>query len=374
MHPDAIPTADRDDRDALPHGGYPSPEGPHGADAPLHVAIVTDAWHPQVNGVVRTLASVGDELRALGHRVTFIAPSDFRTIPCPTYPEIRLALFPQRKLARMLDAAAPCAIHVATEGPLGHAARRYCLARGLPFTTAYHTRFPEYVHARARIPIAWTGAVMRRFHAPSSGIMVATASLRRELQARGFSNIRDWTRGVDTGLFHPRPSVLDLPRPILMYVGRVAVEKNIGAFLALDHPGTKLVVGDGPQRIELARRYPEVVFAGAQQDEVLAQYYASADVLVFPSRTDTFGLVLIEALASGVPVAAYPVPGPLDVIGDSGTGALDEDLGRAVARALAIDRAAARAHALTFSWRRCAELFVHNLQPVPCGQRVPPAV
>ena len=336
---------------------------PRSPGGPLHVAVVTDAWHPQVNGVVRTLATTGDELTALGHRVTFITPGDFRTVPCPTYPEIRLAVLPQRKIARLLDAAAPCAIHIATEGPLGHAARRYCLSRGLPFTTAYHTRFPEYVRARARVPLEWTYAVMRRFHGPSSGVMVATASLRRELEAHGFANIRDWTRGVDIALFHPRPSILDLPRPILMYVGRVAVEKNIGAFLALDHPGTKVVVGDGPQRAELERRYPDVVFVGSKQGEALAAHYASADAFVFPSRTDTFGLVLIEALASGVPVAASPVPGPLDVIGDSGAGALDEDLGVAVRRALAIDRETARAHALNFTWRRCAENFLDNLQP-----------
>jgi glycosyltransferase involved in cell wall biosynthesis len=341
--------------------------GNQGPDGPLHVAIVTDAWHPQVNGVVRTLATTGDELRSMGHRVTFITPADFRTIPCPTYPEIRLSVLPQRKVARLLEAAAPCAIHIATEGPLGHAARRYCLARGLPFTTAYHTKFPEYVHARSGIPPSWTYAVMRRFHAPSSGVMVATRSLRRELEAHGFANIRDWTRGVDIALFHPRPPTLDLPRPILMYVGRVAVEKNIGAFLALDRPGTKVVVGDGPQRAELERRYPGVVFVGAKQGEDLAAHYASADVFVFPSRTDTFGLVLIEALASGVPVAAYPVPGPLDVIADSGAGALDDDLGLAVDRALTIDREAARAHALNFTWRRCAETFVDNLQPFGTG-------
>ena len=332
-------------------------------DASLHVAIVTDAWHPQVNGVVRTLTTTGEELRSLGHRVSFITPDRFRTIPCPTYPEIRLALFPERRIARMLDAAAPCAIHIATEGPIGHAARRYCLARGLPFTTAYHTRFPEYVRARARVPLAWTYAVMRRFHRPSSGVMVATASLRRELEANGFLNIRDWTRGVDLSLFYPRPSVLHLPRPILMYVGRVAVEKNIGAFLELDTPGTKVVVGDGPQRAELQRRFHDTVFVGALEGESLAAHYASADVFVFPSRTDTFGLVLIEALACGVPVAAYPVPGPLDVIGESGAGALDEDLGRAVRRALTLDRETARAHALTFTWRRSAENFLNNLKP-----------
>ena len=334
---------------------------------PLHVAIVTDAWYPQVNGVVRTLDTNGQELKAMGHKVTYVTPDQFRSIPCPTYPEIRLAMFPDRKVARLLDAAHPCAIHIATEGPLGYAARRYCIDRGLPFTTAYHTKFPEYVHARTRIPVSWTYAVMRRFHGKSSGVMVATQSLRRELEAHGFTNIRDWTRGVDVSLFHPRPSILDLPRPILMYVGRVAVEKNIGAFLSLDHPGTKVVVGDGPQRAELERKFPGVVFVGAKQGEELAQHYASADVFVFPSRTDTFGLVLIEALASGVPVAAYPVPGPLDVIADSGAGVLDEDLAKAVEQALTIDREVARARGLSFTWRRCAEMFVDNLQPFDPG-------
>ncbi|WPZ37043.1 glycosyltransferase family 1 protein [Thalassobaculum sp. OXR-137] len=329
----------------------------------MHVTVVSDAWYPQVNGVVRTLATTAEHLRARGHRVTFVTPDRFRTVPCPTYPEIRLALFPDRRVADLLDAAHPCAIHIATEGPLGHAARRYCLARGLPFTTAYHTKFPEYLQARAGIPLAWTYRMMRRFHAPSSGVMVATASLRRELEAHGFANLRDWTRGVDVRLFHPRPSILDLPGPILMYVGRVAVEKNIGAFLALDHPGTKVVVGDGPQRAELMRQHPDVVFVGAKSGEDLAAHYASADVFVFPSRTDTFGLVLIEALASGVPVAAYPVPGPLDVIADSGAGVLDEDLARAVAGALTIDRSVARTRGLQFTWARCAEMFLDNLQP-----------
>jgi glycosyltransferase involved in cell wall biosynthesis len=331
--------------------------------APLHVAVVSDAWYPQVNGVVRTLATTAEQLQHRGHRVTFVTPDRFRTVPCPTYPEIRLALFPDRRVAELLDAAHPCAIHIATEGPLGYAARRYCLSRGLPFTTAYHTKFPEYVQARTGIPAAWTYRVMRRFHGPSSGVMVATASLRRELEANGFTNIRDWTRGVDVRLFHPRPSILDLPRPILMYVGRVAVEKNIAAFLELDHPGTKVVVGDGPQRPDLARQHPEVVFVGSKQGEALAAHYASADVFVFPSRTDTFGLVLIEALASGVPVAAYPVPGPLDVIADSGAGVLDEDLNRAVAGALTVDREVARARGLEFTWARCAEMFLENLQP-----------
>lgn len=348
---------------ATPDLGEADPQARPDFD-PLHVAVVSDAWYPQVNGVVRTLATTAGELAEMGHKVTFVTPERFRTVPCPTYPEIRLALFPDRRMAELLDAAHPCAIHIATEGPLGHAARRYCLARGLSFTTAYHTRFPEYVFARIGVPVAWTYRLMRRFHAPSSGVMVATASMRRELEANGFTNIRDWTRGVDVSLFHPRPSILDLPRPIQIYVGRVAVEKNIEAFLAVDHPGTKVVVGDGPQRAELQRRYPEAVFVGPKSGEELAAHYASADVFVFPSRTDTFGLVLIEALASGVPVAAYPVPGPLDVIADSGAGVLDEDLARAVAGALRIDRGVARARGLTFTWWRAAEMFVENLEPL----------
>jgi glycosyltransferase involved in cell wall biosynthesis len=329
----------------------------------LHVAVVSDAWYPQVNGVVRTLATTADELWDMGHRVTFVTPDQFRSIPCPTYPEIRLSLFPDRKMAELLDDAFPCAIHIATEGPLGHSARRYCIDRGLPFTSAYHTKFPEYVQARTGLPVSLMYMILRRFHGASSGVMVATQSLRRELEENGFTNIRDWTRGVDVSLFYPRPSILDLPRPILMYVGRIAVEKNIGAFLDLDHPGTKVVVGDGPQRANLARKHPDVVFVGSKEGEELAQHYASADVFVFPSRTDTFGLVLVEALASGVPVAAYPVPGPIDVIGDSGAGVLDEDLTKAVREALTIDREVARQRGLHFTWRRCAEMFVENLQP-----------
>ena len=336
----------------------------------MRLTIVTDAWFPQVNGVVRTLSTTGEELRAMGHEVSFITPSDFKTIPCPTYPEIRLAVLPNRKMARMIDDAQPSAIHIATEGPLGHAARAYCLKRGLPFTTAYHTKFPEYIHARTRMPLSWSYAVMRRFHKPSQGVMVATDSLRRELESWGITNVKSWTRGVDIDLFHPRPSILDLPSPIQMYVGRVAVEKNIGAFLSLDGPGTKVVVGDGPQRADLERKHPDVVFVGAKSGEELAQHYASADVFVFPSRTDTFGLVLIEAMASGVPVAAYPVPGPLDVVGDSGAGVLDEDLGLAVERALAIDREIPRSHALNFTWRRCAEVFLANLAPFGEDDRV----
>jgi glycosyltransferase involved in cell wall biosynthesis len=334
----------------------------------MRIAIVTDAWLPQVNGVVRTMTRMVDELGRLGHEVRVVSPDLFRSLPCPTYPEIRLALLPRRRLGQLLDAFQPCAVHVSTEGPLGRAARAYCRARGYPFTTAYHTKFPEYVRARTGMPVGLSYAVLRRFHADSAGVMTATPSLRRELAERGFTHLLPWSRGVDTELFRPRDKgFLDLPRPVFLYVGRVAVEKNVEAFLALDLPGSTLVVGDGPQRAELARRYPGAHFAGARHGEDLARHYAAADVFVFPSRTDTFGLVLLEALASGLPVAAFPVPGPLDVVGDAGVGCLDEDLRRAALEALAIPPERCRAYALQFSWRRCAEQFLANLQPFERG-------
>jgi glycosyltransferase involved in cell wall biosynthesis len=337
----------------------------------MRILIVTDAWFPQVNGVVRTLSTVGAELEALGHAVRFVTPDGFRTLPCPSYPEIRLALFGRRGVADAFAGFAPDAVHIATEGPLGWAARRYCLANGLPFTTSFHTKFPEYVQARTGIPPAWSYALMRQFHGAGNGVMVATETVRRQLAARGFTNIRTWTRGVDADLFRPTPGeppILDLPRPVFLFVGRLAVEKNVAAFLDLDLPGTKLVVGDGPMRAALARRHRQAVFAGAQHGEALARHFRLADVLVFPSRTDTFGLVLLEALASGVPVAAYPVPGPLDVIGDSRVGVLADDLGAAVLSALDIDRVACRAHALRFSWPACAAMFLANLAPFGAGR------
>lgn len=333
----------------------------------MRIAIVSDAWLPQVNGVVRTLDTVRRELLDMGHEVEMFGPDRFRTWPCPTYPEIRLALFPTRRLAGMLRSFAPEAIHIATEGPLGLAGRRFCLRHGLPFTTAYHTRFPEYVRARFYFPTAWTYAIMRRFHAPSSAVMVSTESIRDDLEARGFRNIRPWTRGVDLDLFRPRASGAtpeDRDRPIWLYVGRVAVEKNIEAFLTLDLPGRKWVVGAGPLLPKFVARYPDVRFTGHQQGEQLAALYRAADVFVFPSRTDTFGLVLLEALASGLPVAAYPVPGPRDVIGDAPVGSLDKDLRKAALQALNADRDACRQHAARFSWRRTAEVFFGNLAPL----------
>lgn len=330
----------------------------------MTILIVSDAWHPQVNGVVRTLSTVCAELEAMGHRVEVIGPDRFRTVALPSYPEIRLALGAKRRLWAMIESLSPDCIHIATEGPLGFAARSYCLKQGKPFTTAYHTRFPEYLRDRAPIPLALSYAVVRRFHRPSSAVMVATQTIEDALTGWGFANIRRWTRGVDTALFRPRDKgFLDLPRPVSLYVGRVAVEKNLEEFLKLDLPGSKLVVGDGPARAELQRKYPGVHWAGARHGEDLARHYAAADVFVFPSRTDTFGLVLLEAMASGVPVAAYPVPGPLDVVNGSGAGCLDEDLRRAVETALTIPAALCRDHALGYSWRRSAEQFLANLRP-----------
>lgn len=330
----------------------------------MRILIVTDAWYPQINGVVRTLDTVRGELGRAGHAVEVIAPDRFRTIPTPSYPEIPLALFPARKMRRLIDAFAPEAIHIATEGPLGWAARRYCLRRRLPFTTSFHTKFPEYIHARWRIPVRWGYAMMRRFHAPSSGVMVATHSLAETLRQYGFGNLKRWTRGVDTALFRPRPKAhFDGRRPVFLFTGRVAVEKNIEAFLKLDLPGRKVVIGDGPQLQELKMRYPEAVYTGYKRGEDLAAHMASADVFVFPSLTDTFGLVLLEALASGVPVAAFPVTGPIDVAADPKIGCLDWDLARAARAALGKRPEDCRAHAETFSWGACAELFLRNLQP-----------
>lgn len=330
----------------------------------MKILLVSDAWFPQVNGVVRTLSTVKKLLEARGHQIEVVSPDRFRTIPCPTYPEIRLALGPGTRLERIAEAFDPDCVHVATEGPLGFAARRWCIRSGLPFTTAFHTRFAETIHARFRLPLRWSYRAMRWFHSAATRTMVATPSLRQELTERGFQNLAPWSRGVDTDLFRPGPKdLLDLPRPIHLYVGRVAVEKNIEAFLELRLDGSKLVVGDGPQRMELQKRYPEVVFAGMKSGRELANHYAASDVFVFPSRTDTFGLVLLEALASGIPVAAYPVTGPIDVVTTPEVGALDEDLRAAVLRARTLDGRACREFALQSSWTRCADQFLANLEP-----------
>lgn len=336
--------------------------------APSHrIMIVTDAWLPQVNGVVRTLTTVVGELRAMGHVVEVIAPDRFRTIPCPTYSDIPLSLLPRRTLVRMIEAFQPDALHIATEGPLGIAARSWAKRTHFGFTTAFHTRFAEYIKARTGFPLRPVYAWMRRFHGAAQGTMVATQSLRDELAARGFRNIRSWSRGVDLDLFTPTPrEQWNLPRPIFICVGRVAIEKNIGAFLDLDLPGSKIVVGDGPILSRLKRDYPNVTFTGPRHGEALARAYAGADVFVFPSRTDTFGLVLLEALACGTPVAAFPVTGPIDVLADAKgrIGAVDTDLRAAAMAALTADRAACRAHAELYSWRACAEVFLSHLVPL----------
>jgi glycosyltransferase involved in cell wall biosynthesis len=331
------------------------------------ILIVTDAWSPQVNGVVRTLTTVVKELRAMGHAVEVISPDLFRTIPCPTYSDIPLALLPRRKLVRIIEAFKPEAMHISTEGPLGLAARSWAMRNGFNFTTAFHTRFAEYIKARTGLPVRPVYAWMRRFHSAARGTMVATQSLRDELARRGFRNIRSWSRGVDLDQFKPEPrEEWGLPRPVFLYVGRVAVEKNIEAFLDLDLPGSKVVVGDGPMLSRLQRVHPEVLFTAARYGDTLARAYAGADALVFPSLTDTFGLVLLESLACGTPIAAYPVTGPIDVLADAHgkIGAVNADLRTAALEALTADRAACRAHAERYSWRACAEIFLSHLVPM----------
>jgi glycosyltransferase involved in cell wall biosynthesis len=340
----------------------------------MRVLLATDAWEPQVNGVVRTLSRVVAELRAMGHEVELVSPNQFPTVPLPTYPEIKLALGAYESMQDRFKAFEPEAIHIATEGPLGLAARRICLEWKLPFTTSYHTRFPEYVSARLPLPLAAGYSYMKWFHKPSGRLMVATPTMRDELVKHGFRNISPWSRGVDTAVFKPRapgqPDLYEgLARPIWLNVGRVAVEKNIEAFLELDLPGTKVVVGDGPQREELAAKYPDVVFRGARFGEDLANHFACADVFCFPSLTDTFGLVILEAMAAGLPVAAFPAPGPIDIIPGSNAGVLaksqTEGLREACLACLDLDKVAVRGFAEQFSWRACAEQFLKNLEPYP---------
>jgi len=327
----------------------------------MRILVATDAWYPQVNGVVRTYERLAQEVPKLGAEVSFLVPSLFRTLPCPTYPEIRLALVTPRGIARHIDEVAPDFIHIATEGPIGLMTRAYCRKRKRPFTTSYHTRFPEYVSARLPIPESWCYAFQRRFHNSGAGLFVATPSVEADLKARGFERMMRWTRGVDVELFKPRNVRLFGAGPVFLYVGRVAVEKNIKAFLDLDLPGRKVVVGSGPQTAALERRYPDVLFTGPKEGEELAKAYASADVFVFPSLTDTFGLVLLEALASGVPVAAFPASGPKDVLTDPASGVVGTDLRATALKALELSRGAARAHALGYSWENSAREFLENV-------------
>lgn len=329
----------------------------------MKLMIVTDAWRPQVNGVVRTLSTTQREMEAMGHEVNILSPLEFRTLPCPTYPDIRLSMLPGKKVEQRIRDFAPHALHIATEGPLGLAARRYAANNGVPFTTAYHTRFPEYVQARFMVPLSWTYSFLRWFHAPSRAVMAPTPKVKSDLEAYGFNNVVLWSRGVDLDIFRMQESNrLGTEPPIFLYVGRVAVEKNIEAFLKLELPGSKWVAGDGPAMASLRAKYPEVNYLGVLNQHELAEVYASANVFVFPSKTDTFGLVLLEAMACGLPVAAYPVTGPIDVLANSNAGVMHEDLREACLAALKIDRAVARAHAEKFSWRAATEQFVGHLQ------------
>jgi glycosyltransferase involved in cell wall biosynthesis len=340
----------------------------------MRILIATDAWHPQVNGVVRTLTSLARSASALGAEVSFLTPDGFPSVGVPTYPGLRIALPNRREIVRRIEAASPDAIHIATEGPIGWAVRAYCIRRKLAFTTSYTTRFPEYIAVRTIIPAGLSYAVLRHFHAAAAMTMVATASLRQELGARGFRKLGTWTRGVDTDLFRPDGAAeLDLPRPIFMTMGRVAVEKNLEAFLALNLPGSKVVIGDGPQKALLQRRYPKAGFLGEKTGADLTSHLAAADVFVFPSLTDTFGVVQLEALACGTPVAAFPVTGPLDVIADHPVGALDTDLRSACIRALGISREACRSFALERSWENSARQFIGNLSALQPSRSPRPA-
>jgi glycosyltransferase involved in cell wall biosynthesis len=330
----------------------------------MRILVATDAWHPQVNGVVRTLTNMAEAARAFGVEISFLTPQSFRTVAMPSYPDLRLALPGPARIARLIAAARPDSIHIATEGPIGLLVRRYCRQHKLPFTTSFHTRFPEYISARLPIPEPWIWAALRAFHGPSQAVMAATPALAGELRARGFRNVVLWPRGVDASQFHPRAADLGLLRPVFLCVGRVAVEKNLEAFLDLDLPGTKVIVGDGPARVALTRKYPQAVFLGARQGEELAQAYAAADVFVFPSKTDTFGLVLLEALASGLPVAAFPVTGPRDVIGNEPVGALNDDLRIACLTAVTISPQACLAFAARHTWEASARAFVENITNV----------
>ena len=331
----------------------------------MRIVIVTDAWRPQINGVVRTLEGVIGEVRAMGHQVEVISPEGVPSLPCPTYPEIRLALMSTGAMGRRLEALRPDAVHIATEGPLGVAARRWCAGNGRAFTTAYHTQFPDYVAERTGADPEWIWRYVRWFHAPAAAVLASTPSIERALNAHGIDHVRRWGRGV-ASLFRPEGArdrrLAALPGPVLLHVGRVAVEKNIGAFLEADLPGTKVIVGDGPARAELERRHPQAVFTGVLSGEPLAAAYRSADALVFASRTDTFGLVMIEAMACGTPVAAYPVTGPVDVL-NGRVGAMHEDLATAVAQALSRDRTACAEYGATFTWAASARQFLGALVP-----------
>lgn len=358
----------------------------------MRILLATDAWAPQVNGVVQTLGEVVQHLRSQGHEVKVIHPGLFKTVPCPSYKEIRLALWPWARIRQELLHFRPQAVHVATEGPIGLSTRCLAIRMKMPFTTAYHTQFPEYVKARTGIPVGWTAAVLRWFHRPAKAVMVPTQTVIQTLERRGMANCVLWQRGVDLSLFNPQPSLarqhlayspknlanddskqleiirqLDasaIEKPVFLYAGRVAVEKNLPAFLELNLPGEKWIAGDGPARRALQKRFPNARWFGMLNHAALSELYKHADVFVFPSQTDTFGLVMLEAMASGCPVAAFPVPGPLDVVGDSAAGILDWDLKAAALKALSIDKDTTRRHASRFTWSQCAQQFLEHLAPI----------
>lgn len=331
----------------------------------MKIALISDAWHPQINGVVTTLTQTVKALAKQGHAVELLTPDRFRTYRCPGYPDVGLAFLCGPELRKILEAFKPDAIHLATESSIGFAARRYCLEKGYPFTTSFHSRFPEYFKLRVGLPLSVSYNYLRWFHGDSARTLVATESLQNELSGKGFSRLVRWSRGVDTDLFQPRDKgFIQDRRPIFMYTGRVAVEKNVEDFLKLDLPGTCYVIGDGPQRPELQKKYPQVRFLGYQTGEKLARYTAAADVNIFPSRNDTFGLVILEALASGVPVAAYPVTGPKDILIGSRAGILDFDLKQAALKALALNSEDCRRLALSYSWDESARQFASHLEPI----------
>ncbi len=338
----------------------------------MKVAIVTDAWHPQTNGVVTTLSRTVECLTSLGHAVTLMTPEGLPSIPCPTYPEIRLALFQGRRVAQWLEDERPDALHIATEGPLGLAARNAACRANFAFTTSYHTQFPQYLQARFPVPPRFSYAVLRRFHGRATRTMVGTQQVRDDLRNRGFNHLVHWGRGVDTELFKPRLGVRDAyPGPVLVYVGRVAVEKSVEDFCRVRTGGTKIVIGAGPALQDLRRRYPEVIFTGYKYGSELAELMSCGDCFVFPSRTDTFGLVMLEAMASGLPVAAYPVIGPIDVVREGFSGCLRNDLTEAVSAALKLDPQHARQQALEYRWENATRQFLGNLVELrhPVAQR-----
>jgi glycosyltransferase involved in cell wall biosynthesis len=329
---------------------------------PYKILIITDAWYPQTNGVVRTMDNLGQQLQKRGHQVKYITPNEFITVPMPTYPEIRLALNAWPKINKMIKAYNPQVVHISTEGPLGFFGRKYCHKNNIKFTTSYHTKFPDYVYARTKIPVNFSYRFMRFFHKHSQSILVTTQTMKKELAENGFdeNKLKVWTRGVEHDVFGNGTKVKDFKGPVWIYVGRVAIEKNIKAFLDLDVEGTKIIVGDGPQMNEVKKKYPHVVFTGMLGDKDIANYLASSDVFVFPSKTDTFGIVLIEALAAGLPIAGYKVPGPIDITGGTEIDSLDDDLKTSALKSLKIDKSKCKELAQKYTWEECAKIFEEN--------------